>query len=73
MILSDVLHNISEESILFDFSDMKIVKIFSLTDPNTIWETWPGKKTDVYFWGVFENGVSFGVDSKGMHCLFVKS
>ena len=73
MILSDVLHNISEESILFDFSDMKIVKVFSLADPNTIWETWPGKKTDVYFWGVFENGVKFGVDSKGLHCLFVKS
>lgn len=73
MILSDVIPDISEDSILFPFVDMKVVKIFSLTDATTSWVEWPGKKTDVYFWGEFENGVKFGIDSKGLHCLFVKS
>jgi hypothetical protein len=73
MILSDVISDISEDSILFPFADMKVVKIFSLTDATAVWEPWPGKKKDVYFWGEFENGVKFGIDSKGLHCLFVKS
>ena len=39
----------------FDEFDMFIAEenvksIYSLANPSTLWATWPGKETDVYFW-----------------------
>lgn len=54
----------------FDQFDMfiaeeKVSSVYSLTNPSTLWVTWPGKETDVYFWVDTVNGNNVGVNRLG--------
>jgi hypothetical protein len=45
-------------------AEESVRKIYSLTNPSTLWATWPGKETDVYFW-VTTDDKNVGVNRNG--------
>lgn len=45
-------------------AEESVRKIYSLTNPSTLWAQWPGKETDVYFW-VTTDDKNVGVNRNG--------